>query len=117
MLTNYCRKFTAHVLSNITLKYGDGTTQIDHIDRKPLNNQRSNLRPATAVQNGHNCGAPSNNTTGVKGVYFDKNAGKYKAQIGFEDKRYHLGLFDTLPEATVVVRKKREELVGEFACH
>lgn len=31
VLTNHCKKSTAHVLNNITLKYGDGTTQIDHI--------------------------------------------------------------------------------------
>jgi len=30
-LTNHCKKSTAHVLNNVTLKYGDGTTQIDHI--------------------------------------------------------------------------------------
>lgn len=31
LLTNYCRRSTAHLLNNITLKYGDGTTQVDHI--------------------------------------------------------------------------------------
>ena len=31
VLTNHCRVSTAHVLNNITLKHGDGTTQIDHI--------------------------------------------------------------------------------------
>ncbi|MFA5667770.1 MAG: nuclease-related domain-containing protein [Balneolaceae bacterium] len=31
ILTNYCQKSTAHLLNNITLEYGDGTTQIDHI--------------------------------------------------------------------------------------
>lgn len=31
VLTNHCKESTAHVLNNITLKYGDGTTQIDHI--------------------------------------------------------------------------------------
>lgn len=31
LLTNYCRKSTAHLLNDITLEYGDGTTQIDHI--------------------------------------------------------------------------------------
>jgi nuclease-like protein len=30
-LTNYCNKSTAHLLNNVTLKYKDGTTQIDHI--------------------------------------------------------------------------------------
>jgi len=31
ILTEYCRKSTAHALNNVTLQYGDGTTQIDHI--------------------------------------------------------------------------------------
>lgn len=31
VLTNYCRKSTAHLLNNVTLDYKDGTTQIDHI--------------------------------------------------------------------------------------
>ena len=31
VLTNHCKESTAHVLNNITLEYGDGTTQIDHI--------------------------------------------------------------------------------------
>lgn len=31
ILTNYCKKSTAHLLNNVTLKYKDGTTQIDHI--------------------------------------------------------------------------------------
>lgn len=30
-LSNYCKNSTAHALNNITLKHGDGTTQIDHI--------------------------------------------------------------------------------------
>lgn len=31
LLTEYCSKSTAHLLNNVTLEYGDGTTQIDHI--------------------------------------------------------------------------------------
>ena len=30
-LINFCKESTAHVLNNITLEHGDGTTQIDHI--------------------------------------------------------------------------------------
>lgn len=30
-LSDYCNKSTAYVMNNITLKHGDGTTQIDHI--------------------------------------------------------------------------------------
>ena len=31
VLTNHCKTSAAHVLNNITLEHGDGTTQIDHI--------------------------------------------------------------------------------------
>ena len=31
LLVAYCRQSTSHVLNNVTLKFSDGTTQIDHI--------------------------------------------------------------------------------------
>ncbi len=31
VLTNFCKESTAHILNDITLEHGDGTTQIDHI--------------------------------------------------------------------------------------
>lgn len=31
ILTKYCKTSTAHVLNNVTLQYGGGTTQVDHI--------------------------------------------------------------------------------------
>lgn len=40
---------------------------------------------------------PSNNTTGIKGVYYVRD--KFAAKIVFQKKQYHLGFFDTLEEA------------------
>ena len=96
---------------------GIDTTLIDHKDQNTLNNCRSNLRSATVSQNGHNRGAQLNNTTGVKGVYLCKQTGRYATRIEVMYKRYNLGRFDTLAEAAAVIKKKREELMGEFACH
>ncbi|MBK1700995.1 nuclease-related domain-containing protein [Thiococcus pfennigii] len=31
LLVKYCRQSSSHILNNITLKFADGTTQIDHI--------------------------------------------------------------------------------------
>ncbi len=76
---------------------GIDTTLIDHIDHNPLNNLRSNLRSATGSQNLHNRGVNSNNTTGVKGVSFEKSRGKYRAMIKVVGKNYDLGRFDTAP--------------------
>lgn len=49
------------------------------------------------------------NTSGHQGVQCLKN-GKYRAYIGFNGKRYHLGYFDTLVEA-VNAREEAEEKI------
>ncbi len=110
-------KKTIYMSIVVAERMGIDASHIDHKDRNPLNNQHSNLRPATAAQNGHNCVVQKNSTTGVKGVWLDRKVDKYRAEIVFEGKRYGFGYFDTIPEAAAVVRKKREELVGDFACH
>lgn len=42
----------------------------------------------------------SDNSTGVKGVYYEKRSGKYIANIGIKRRIIYLGRFDTLEEAT-----------------
>lgn len=51
---------------------------------------------------------PVTNKTGVKGVSYMKNKGKYRACIQFKGKSIHLGVFDTIEEAAEA-RKKGEE--------
>lgn len=51
---------------------------------------------------------PSDNTSGVKGVYFQK--GKWLAKIVFQQRQYHLGKYDSLEEAAEA-RKDAEELL------
>lgn len=43
--------------------------------------------------------ANRNNSTGVRGVSFDKQKGKYHAYIGFQGRLYNLGHYSTLEEA------------------
>lgn len=45
---------------------------------------------------------PANNTTGVKGVYF--NRGRYLAKIVFQKKQYCLGRYSSLEEAATARR-------------
>lgn len=42
---------------------------------------------------------PKNNTSGVKGVTFNKNHGKWEAYISLHGKRKYLGNYDTIKEA------------------
>lgn len=51
---------------------------------------------------------PKNNTTGRRGVSFNKHVGKYCAYLNVQKKRIHLGWSDTF-EGAVEMRKAGEE--------
>lgn len=85
--------------------------EIDHRDRNTLNNQRDNLRPCTHAQNVRNVGPRKDNSSGYKGVTWDKENNKWRAQIG----RVKLGRFSNVIEAAHAYDAKAKELYGEFA--
>jgi hypothetical protein len=90
--------------------------QIDHIDRNPLNNKKSNLRICTQAENVMN--RPRFKTTKgpYKGAYMHKECNKWVGAIGHKGKMIYLGLFSTAEEAAHAYDKKAKELHGEFAC-
>jgi hypothetical protein len=90
---------------------------IDHINGEKLDNRIENLRAATVGQNQHNRKTNANNTSGYKGVSWNKAQKKWTARITLERKIIHLGYFANVEEAAEVVRKAREELHGSFANH
>lgn len=81
---------------------GDGR-QADHRNRNRLDNQRENLRPATHAQQRQNVTTYAR--SGVRGVYPSK--GRWAARYA----RKHLGTFDTIEEARVVVEAYRAQHV------
>lgn len=87
----------------------------DHIDGNPLNNCRSNLRLATPAENARNRGKQRDNTSGFKGVHWNKQRRNWRAQIKINQKGIHLGVFDTPEEAYAAYCKAAKELHGEFA--
>jgi hypothetical protein len=89
--------------------------QVDHIDGDTLNNRRSNLRLATHTQNQQNKRRYKNNTSGFKGVYWDKQCLKWKALIAVNGKRKLLGLFNTPELAHSAYCAAANEHFGEFA--
>jgi hypothetical protein len=66
---------------------------VDHIDRNPSNNRISNLRECSRSENGRNVGLQRNNSSGFKGVNWDKGAGKFRAHAHVNGKLKHLGYF------------------------
>lgn len=94
---------------------GEFPALVDHHDMDGLNNRFVNLRLADKSKNGANRDAPSNNTSGFKGVYWDKSHSRWAVEIWHEDKKYRLGRFRDLTVAAAVYAAKARELFGEFA--
>ena len=90
-------------------------TMCDHIDHNGLNNCKSNLRLCTSSQNQQNQKA-RRTSSAYKGVCRRKDCNRWAAQIGFQCKRIHIGLFDDQMEAALAYDRKASELFDEFAC-
>ena len=103
------------ILSRILDRSLKKDEQVDHIDCNPLNNRRGNLRLATPSQNGTNQSRPKNNTSGFKGVHWDKRAKKWMATIRINGKKTYLGLFATPELAYAAYCEAALKYHGEFA--
>ena len=97
------------------LSFDDIPEQIDHIDGVKYNNVPSNLRASTGSQNQHNRPAYSNNTSGFKGVTWNKRRNKWQAQIQVDGKRIAIGCFECIFKAARAYDDKAKELHKEFA--
>ena len=73
---------------------------IDHKNRIKGDNRIENLRLDTNGDNPHNISrAQRNNTSGYRGVSWNKAISKWKTSIRIERKGKHLGYYDTPEEA------------------
>ena len=88
---------------------------VDHKDRDSLNTRIENLRVATCREQQQNRGIGLNNTSGYKGVCFDKQSGKWSAKIKIDRKTKHIGYFSEIKDAALAYNRKALELFGEFA--
>tara|TARA_R110000823_G_scaffold285114_1_gene403577 strand:- start:27 stop:488 length:462 start_codon:yes stop_codon:yes gene_type:complete len=84
----FIHRLVAYVFLGLDLE--NPKSQVDHIDRNPLNNFVSNLRIVTNQQNMFNKNA--------KGYYWHR--GKWKAVIQVNEKKIHLGYYDNEEDAT-----------------
>lgn len=89
--------------------------EVDHVNCNGLDCRRANLRPATKAQNQRNKGLQSNNTSGVKGVSWDKARRKWQVHISVMGHNRKLGLFATIEAAAAAYRAAAMVDHGEFA--
>lgn len=86
----------------------------DHINRNTLDNRKENLRKANPKENGRNMSIPSNNKSGIIGVHWDKDWGKWVAQININGKRTRLRGYDKFENAVIARLKAELQYWGEF---
>lgn len=79
---------------------------IDHINQNRLDNRKENLRYLPHRSNLINSGAPVNNTSGIRGVRWDKSRNKWIAYIGMGERHY-VKIFNQLEQA-IAWRKDKE---------
>lgn len=92
----------------------DNKPIVDHIDNNPLNNNLSNLRWASNSENNFNQKLSKNNTSGFKGVRWNKRNQRWIAIIKHNRKTIHLGSFVNKEDAIIARAKKAQELFGEY---
>ena len=90
---------------------------IDHIDGNRRNNKIENLRQATLSQNQYNKKINKNNTSGIKGVYWNKHKQKWLARCYHDNKCHYVGSYNNLNDAENAIQTFRKSLHGEFARH
>lgn len=73
--------------------------QIDHRNRCRDDNAFYNLREATHAENTRNAKIRKDNTSGVKGVKWSSEAGKWVASCRVDKVNHHLGYFSSIEEA------------------
>lgn len=94
------------------------TGHIDHINHNELDNRKNNLRAVSQAENNKNNSLRKDNSSGVTGVWFNKNNKykKYMAELHVNKKRVYCRAFSTLEEAKKA-RKKQEHIYGFHKNH
>lgn len=95
-LNGKCKSIYMHRLIINPKKY----EVVDHINGNKLDNRRINLRECSQVVNCHNRNKLNiNNTSGYRGVHFDKSVKRWKSQITVNKKIIRIGSFNNIDDA------------------
>ena len=91
--------------------------EIDHINRNRLDCRKNNLRICNRTLNNGNRIEQSNNTSGYKGVWYDKEKRKWVAEIHKNKKKFFLGRFNNIEDAHNKYKEESIKLFGEFSIY
>lgn len=107
--------YLAHRLAWLWMTGSWPAEEIDHRGLNTADNRFSELREASHAGNNQNKPISRKNRIGIKGVGFDRQTGKFRVKIGFQNKTVHIGRFDKIDDAAAAYRRAAERFHGEFA--
>lgn len=104
----------ARLIAHCFIPNPDGKPTIDHINRDRTDDRIENLRWATpAEQNQNQVYMVRTNRSGIRGVHWNQQSGKWQALIQVDGTKLHLGYFDDIHDAEACYLSKRRELGRE----
>jgi hypothetical protein len=109
------QRYYAHRLAWLYMTGEWPQAGIDHRDLDRSNNRWENLRAATQSQNLSNIGLPKHNTSGMKGVCWDRRRNCWMAKINHSGKTYFLGYFAERDAAQAAYASGATKIYGDFA--
>lgn len=87
---------------------------VDHRNGDGLDNRRSNLRHCSNSQNQQNRHQLTTNTSGYRGVTWNRASNKWQAAIKHQQESHYLGLYEHLEDAARAYDAAARELFGDF---
>jgi len=97
--------------------YGYLPKYIDHINGQRDDNRIINIREVSNQQNSLNSKISKNNTSGIKGVYWDKSRNKWTVRLSIDGKCKFFKRFNDLDLAKLVIEEVRNKYHGKYANH
>lgn len=88
--------------------------EIDHIYHKTNDNRKAQLRVVCSSENKMNKRLQSNNSSGHRGVSYNKQCGKWETEISAYNSKVRLGYFDDINEAIHIREQAEEKYFGEY---
>lgn len=97
-------------MNRLVMDCTDPNKDVHHKDHVVYNNRKYNLEICDHYQNMIATKTYSNNTSGRKGVYWDKSRNKWMVSITANKKTHHIGRYDNFEDAV----KAREEAEKKY---
>ncbi len=113
------KSYKAHRLAFLYMTGYMPKNQVDHKNHIRTDNRWDNLREVTRGENAKNQSIPKSNTSGIAGVYWNKNSKRWCAQIESleEGKRKNRGRSFKKIEDAIAWRQGMERLLGFYKNH